>query len=61
MRQTKRVPRGDRNIVSTSANMREQQAGTITHTGNTYDLALTSNGYFTVKTPMARNSRAMAA
>ena len=54
MRQsTSGVPRGDRNIVSTQdrATWREQQAGTITHTGNTYDLALTSNGYFTVKTP----------
>src|SRR5690242_4124088 len=47
------APRGDRNIAYTQdrATWREQQSGTISHTGNTFDLALTSNGYFTVKTP----------
>jgi flagellar basal-body rod protein FlgF len=45
--------RGERNVASTQdrATWREQQAGTITHTGNTFDLALTSDGYFTVNTP----------
>lgn len=33
------------------ATWREQQAGTITHTGNPLDLAITGNGYFTVSTP----------
>ena len=33
------------------ATWREQQAGTITHTGNPLDLALTGDGYFTVNTP----------
>jgi flagellar basal-body rod protein FlgF len=33
------------------ATWREQQAGTLTHTGNPLDLALTSDGYFTVRTP----------
>jgi flagellar basal-body rod protein FlgF len=33
------------------ATWREQQAGTVTHTGNPLDLALTSDGYFTVSTP----------
>jgi flagellar basal-body rod protein FlgF len=33
------------------ATWREQQAGTLTHTGNPLDLALTSDGYFTVNTP----------
>ena len=33
------------------ATWREQQSGTLTHTGNPLDLALTSNGYFTVSTP----------
>jgi flagellar basal-body rod protein FlgF len=32
------------------ATWREPQTGTITHTGNTYDLALTNEGYFTVDT-----------
>jgi flagellar basal-body rod protein FlgF len=47
------APRGDRNIAYTQdrATWREQQSGTISHTGNTFDLALTSNGYFTVRTP----------
>ena len=33
------------------ATWREQQSGTLTHTGNPLDLALTNNGYFTVSTP----------
>jgi flagellar basal-body rod protein FlgF len=33
------------------ATWREQHAGTLTHTGNPLDLALTSDGYFTVNTP----------
>src|SRR6185312_1019128 len=47
------VPPGGR-IVSYAqdrATWREQQAGTITHTGNPFDLALTGDGYFTVSTP----------
>jgi flagellar basal-body rod protein FlgF len=32
------------------ATWRESQPGTITHTGNTFDLALSSDGYFTVNT-----------
>jgi flagellar basal-body rod protein FlgF len=32
------------------ATWRETQAGTLTHTGNPYDLALSSDGYFTVST-----------
>ncbi len=32
------------------ATWRETQAGTITHTGNTFDLALANEGYFTVNT-----------
>jgi flagellar basal-body rod protein FlgF len=32
------------------ATWREAQPGTITHTGNTFDLALTNDGYFTVDT-----------
>jgi flagellar basal-body rod protein FlgF len=33
------------------ATWREQQSGTLTHTGNPLDLALTGDGYFTVNTP----------
>jgi flagellar basal-body rod protein FlgF len=33
------------------ATWREQQAGTLTHTGNPFDLAITGEGYFTVGTP----------
>ena len=32
------------------ATWREQQPGTLTHTGNPFDLALTGSGYFTVNT-----------
>ena len=47
------APRGEHNVAFTQdrATWREQQAGTLTHTGNTFDLALTSDGYFTVNTP----------
>jgi flagellar basal-body rod protein FlgF len=45
--------KGERNVAYAQdrATWREQQSGTITHTGNTFDLALTSDGYFTVNTP----------
>ena len=33
------------------ATWREQQAGTISHTGNPFDVAVTGDGYFTVNTP----------
>jgi flagellar basal-body rod protein FlgF len=33
------------------ATWRDQAAGTLTHTGNTFDLALAGDGYFTVATP----------
>jgi flagellar basal-body rod protein FlgF len=33
------------------ATWREQQAGTLTHTGNPFDLAITGEGYFAVSTP----------
>ena len=33
------------------ATWREQRTGTLTHTGNPLDLSLTSDGYFTVRTP----------
>jgi flagellar basal-body rod protein FlgF len=33
------------------ATWQEQQAGTLTHTGNPFDLAITGEGYFTVGTP----------
>jgi len=46
------TPQGDRTIAYTQdrATWREQQAATLTHTGNTFDLGLTSDGYFTVST-----------
>jgi flagellar basal-body rod protein FlgF len=52
-RQSAGAPRGERDIAYTQdrATWREQQAGTLTHTGNTFDLALTSDGFFTVNTP----------
>src|SRR5471030_2275953 len=48
---TASVP-GGRAIVYTQdrATYRESQPGTITHTANTYDLALSGDGYFTVNT-----------
>ena len=47
------APSGDTTIAFTQdrATWREQQAGTLTHTGNPFDLGLTSDGYFTVSTP----------
>jgi flagellar basal-body rod protein FlgF len=33
------------------ATWRDQHPGTLTHTGNPFDLAITGNGYFTVNTP----------
>lgn len=46
------TPRGGNPIAFTQdrATWREQQAGTVTHTGNPLDLALTGSGYFTVST-----------
>jgi flagellar basal-body rod protein FlgF len=46
------TPPGGNPIAYTQdrATWREQQAGTITHTGNPFDLALTNDGYFTVNT-----------
>jgi flagellar basal-body rod protein FlgF len=45
-------PQSDRTVAYTQdrATWREQQTGTLTHTGNTFDLSLTSDGYFTVST-----------
>jgi flagellar basal-body rod protein FlgF len=37
--------------VQDRATWREQQAGTLMHTGNPFDLAITGDGYFTVSTP----------
>jgi flagellar basal-body rod protein FlgF len=44
--------RGERSIAYTQdrATWREQQSGTLTHTGNPFDLAITGDGYFTVRT-----------
>ncbi|MBS0639016.1 MAG: flagellar hook-basal body complex protein [Acetobacteraceae bacterium] len=49
---TRNAPSGDRTIVYTQdrATWRETQAGSLTRTGNSFDLALTSDGYFTVNT-----------
>jgi flagellar basal-body rod protein FlgF len=48
-------------FVQDRATWREQQAGTIAHTGNPLDLALPGQGYFTVSTPagprLTRNGR----
>ena len=45
-------PPGGRTVTYTQdrATYREQQPGSITHTGNPLDLALSGDGYFTVKT-----------
>ena len=45
-------PPGGHSITYTQdrATYRESQPGTITHTGNPFDLALSGNGYFTVST-----------
>ena len=50
------APRGDRTIAYTQdrATWREQRAGTLTHTGNPFDLGITGDGYFTVRTPKGR-------
>lgn len=50
-RNTDRVP-GSRGITYAQdrATYRESQAGTLTHTANPLDLALTGDGYFTVNT-----------
>jgi flagellar basal-body rod protein FlgF len=47
------APRGDRTIAYAQdrATWREQRAGTLTHTGNPFDLGITGDGYFTVRTP----------
>jgi flagellar basal-body rod protein FlgF len=47
------APRGDRVLAFTQdrATYREQAEGTLTHTGNPLDLALSGDGYFTVRTP----------
>jgi flagellar basal-body rod protein FlgF len=49
---TQRTP-GEPSIAYTQdrATWREQQAGTLIHTGNPFDLAITGEGYFTVGTP----------
>ena len=46
------TPRGGNPIAYTQdrATWREQETGTISHTGNPLDLALTGQGYFTVNT-----------
>jgi flagellar basal-body rod protein FlgF len=46
------APPGGASITYTQdrATWREQQPGTLTHTANTFDLALTGAGYFTVST-----------
>ncbi|WP_428486615.1 flagellar hook-basal body complex protein [Rhodopila sp.] len=46
------APSGGRSITYTQdrATWREQQPGTLTHTANTFDLALAGDGYFTVST-----------
>ena len=47
------APRGDRTVAYTQdrATWREQRAGTLTHTGNPFDLGITGDGFFTVRTP----------
>ena len=47
------APPGGETIAFTQdrATWREQQAGSLTHTGNPFDLALTGEGWFTVDTP----------
>lgn len=57
------APSGDRTIIYTQdrATWRDTQPGSLTMTGNTFDLALTSSGYFTVDTAngprLTRNGR----
>jgi flagellar basal-body rod protein FlgF len=47
------VPPGGRTVAYTQdrATWRDFQPGTLTHSGNPLDLALTGDGYFTVNTP----------
>jgi flagellar basal-body rod protein FlgF len=47
------APRGDRSVAFAQdrATWREQRAGTLTHTGNPFDLGMTGDGFFTVSTP----------
>jgi flagellar basal-body rod protein FlgF len=47
------VPPGAETITFTQdrASWRDQQAGPITHTANTFDIALVGDGYFQVETP----------
>jgi flagellar basal-body rod protein FlgF len=47
------VPSGGHTLAYTQdrATWRDTQQGALSHTGNTYDLALTGEGYFTVNTP----------
>jgi flagellar basal-body rod protein FlgF len=46
------IPAGDRQLAYTQdrATYRERAEGTITHTGNPLDIALSGDGYFTVQT-----------
>ncbi len=46
------APRGGQQVIypQDRATWREVQPGTITHTGNTYDLAISGDGYFTIAT-----------
>jgi flagellar basal-body rod protein FlgF len=48
-----KAPPGGKPItyVQDRATWREAQAGTLTHTGNPLDMALSGDGYFTVNTP----------
>lgn len=47
------IPQGDRQLAYTQdrATWRERAEGTLTHTGNPLDIALSGDGYFTVRTP----------
>ncbi|HET6606266.1 MAG TPA: flagellar hook-basal body complex protein [Rhodopila sp.] len=47
------APKGGKQTIypQDRATWRETQAGTIIHTGNPYDLALSGDGYFTIRTP----------
>jgi flagellar basal-body rod protein FlgF len=47
------VPKGDRTLAYTQdrATYRDRAEGTLTHTGNPLDLALSGEGFFTVQTP----------
>ncbi len=47
------VPRGGETVTYAQdrATWRDVRPGALSHTGNTYDMALTGDGYFTVNTP----------